>query len=768
MILSQRFSIISEATKQNKLQKLLSKNFCALFYTIVIVFVSNSFSQNLTPAKVASSKGTKPKVGLVLSGGGAKGFAHIGVLRVLEEAGVKVDYIAGTSMGAVVGGLYATGYNAKQIDSIFRVTDFDALLQDYIPRTSKNFYEKQNDEKYAFSLPLTGFKISIPIALSKGLYNYNALNQLFKNYRNTRDFSKLPIPFLCVATDVETGKEVVLKNGYLPQAILASSAFPSLFSPIEIDGKMLIDGGVSNNYPVEHVRAMGADIVIGVDVQDDLKQRKDLKEATRILVQITNLQMLENMKGKVALTDFYIKPEVAKFGIISFADGLEIIKKGEEAAFVHFEKLKKLGSSNFKLQYQKQTSDSLAIDKINIPDLENYTRAYVAGKLGFIEKSMICYDELKIGINKLSATQNFSSIGYEILKDNDNKNVLALTLVENPTRTYIKFGLHYDDLYKTAGLINFTRKRNMFKNDVASVDVIVGDNFRYNFDYYIDNGFYWSFGFKSRYNSFSRNVPNDFTTGQVLTELGLNALNVNFSDFTNQAYVQTVFRQKFQLGLGAEFKHLKIASSTVQTSQPAIENSNYWSTFGTIKFDSFDNKFYPSRGLYLSGDFQTYLFSNNYTGNFNPFSIAKAEVGFAKTFLKSITFKSQTQAGLAIGPQSVPFLNFVLGGYGFEGVNNFKHFYGYDFLSLIGDSFIKTTATFDYEFIKKNHINISANYANVQDNLFKKTSWISTPRFSGYAIGYGFESILGPVEIKQTYSPETGKGFTFVNVGFWF
>ena len=726
------------------------------------------FSQENTNPSVSSLGIKKPKIGLVLSGGGAKGFAHIGVLNVLEEAGVKIDYIAGTSMGAVVGGLYASGYNAKQIDSIFKVTDFDALLQDFVPRTSKNFYEKQNDEKYAFSLPFTGLKIAVPISLSKGLYNFNALNQLFKNQLHIRDFSKLPIPFLCIATNIETGKEVVLKNGYLPQAILASSAFPTLFSPIEIDGKMLIDGGVSNNYPVEHVKAMGADIIIGVDVQDDLKTRKDLKEATRILVQITNLQMLEKMKGKAEKTNIYIKPEVSKFGIISFEDRVEIIKKGEEAAFVFFEKLQKLGSPDFRKQYKKQSSDSLYIDKILISNLKNYTQDYIIGKLGFKENSTICFDKLKVGLNKLNATQNFSSIGYELNKNENNEYVLDLNVVENPIRSYVKFGLHYDDLYKTAGLINFTRKRNFFKNDVVSADVIVGDNFRYNFDYYIDNGFHWSFGVKSRYNSFSRNLGNDFTTGQVLTQLGLNAINVDFSDFTNQAYAQTVYRQKFQVGLGVEFKHLKIQSSTLQNTIPAIENSNYWSAFSTIKFDSFDNKFYPSKGLFLQGDFQTYLFSNNYTGNFNPFSIAKAEVGFATSFYKKITFKSHSEAGLAIGSQSVPFLNFVLGGYGFQTINNFKHFYGYDFLNLTGDSFIKTAVTFDYEFIKKNHVNLSANYAYVQDNLFETTSWISMPRYSGYALGYGFESILGPIEIKQTYSPETGRGFTFINVGFWF
>ena len=711
----------------------------------------------------------RPKIGLVLSGGGAKGFAHIGVLKVLEQAGVKVDYIGGTSMGAVVGGLYASGYSATQIDSIFKATNFDELLQDYIPRTSKNFYEKRNDELYAISLPFNKAKIGVPIALSKGLYNYNLLNQLTRNFRHVRDFSQLPIPFICIATDIETGKEVLLNKGYLAQALLASSAFPTLFSPVEIDGKLLIDGGVTNNYPVEEVRKMGADIIIGVDVQDELKDRKSLKEATRILVQITNLQMIEKMQGKIDQTDIYIKPDVESFGVITFDKGEEIIKKGEEATFVVYERLKALGNlDTYKIQNLRKSSDSIFIKDIQINNLENYTRAYVIGKLGFKPNKKISYKDLNIGINKINATQNFSTISYTLNQVDEKGDRLIVNLTEAKTKTFLKFGLHYDGLYKSAILTNLTQKRLFFKNDVTSFDLILGDNFRYNFDYYLDNGFYWSFGLKSRYNSFNKNVATDFSNGDILTAQNLSTININFSDLTNQAYVQTVFVQKFQLGLGIEFKNLKIKSATLQNSSQLFENSNYLSGFGNIKYDSYDNKYFPKNGVCLSGDFQTYLYSSNFSGDFNPFSIAKADFGFAKTFFKKATVKLQTEAGFAIGNQSVSYFNFVFGGYGFSTVNNFKHFYGYDFLSFAGDSFVKTTATFDYEIFKKNHVNFSANYANAEDNLFSTTDWISKPKYTGYAIGYGLETIVGPVEIKYAWSPELSKGFTWFTVGFWF
>ncbi|MBC7606737.1 MAG: patatin-like phospholipase family protein [Burkholderiales bacterium] len=728
---------------------------------LIITFFTIAFSQ--------AQKQDRPKIGLVLSGGGAKGFAHIGVLKVLEQAGIKVDYIGGTSMGAVVGGLYASGYSASQIDSIFKETDFDALLSDFIPRSSKNFYEKRNDELYAFSLPFNKLKIGIPTALSKGMYNYNLLNKLTLNVRHIRDFNQLPIPFLCIATNIETGEEVLLNKGYLPQAMLASGAFPTLFSPVEIDGALLVDGGVTNNYPVDEIKKLGADIIIGVDVQDDLKDRKSLKDATRILVQISNLQMIEKMKQKIKETDIYIKPDIRNFGVISFDEGQKIIKKGEEAAFTVYEKLKVLGdSTKVNLQHKALVKiDSLHIKKININDLDSYTRSYVIGKLKFKPDTNISYDDLKDGINNITATQNFSAISYTLEK-NGLGDDLVLNLQENPTTTYLKFGLHYDGLYKSGILINLTQKKTFFKNDITSIDVILGDNLRYNLDYYLDNGFYWSFGFKSRFNQFNRNIETDFKDGQLLKELGLNSINFDFSDFTNQAYLQTIFVQKFLLGAGLELKHLKLKSKTVGSSNPIFENSNYTSIFGYLKYDSLDNKYFPKTGWCFSGDFQSYIFSSDYNKDFNRFSVAKAEVGIAKTIYKKLTFRLQSEVGFAIGGKSNQYFDFVLGGYGYNTINNFKHFYGYDFLSLAGDSFVKSTVTLDYEIFKKNHLNLSANYANIEDNIFQTTDWISKIKYSGYAFGYGLETIVGPIEFKYSWSPEVGKGFAWFSIGFWF
>lgn len=731
----------------------------ALFVFLFFIF-QPSFAQDTI---------RKPKIGLVLSGGGAKGFAHVGVLKVLEAAGIKIDFIGGTSMGAVIGGLYASGYNATQIDSIVRVTNFDNLLIDYIPRSSKSFYEKRNDELYALILPFDNFKIGAPQSLSKGMFNYNLFNELTLHVRHVRDFNQLPTPFLCMATDIEFGQQVILNKGILAQALFASSALPSVFSPVILDGRFLIDGGVTNNYPIDEVRKLGADIIIGVDVQNGLRDREQLKDATKILFQITNLQMIEKMKLNAANTDIYIKPDIKEYGVVSFEKAKEIVLRGEEAAFSVYEKIDQLADKS-KAYYKpklKMESDSLNIVNIVCNNLKNYSKSYVEGKLKFKSGAKIRYKDLETGINNIDATHNFGAITYS-LEPNGNGDNLILNFTENPIKTYLKFGLHYDGLYKSAVLANITNKKTFFKNDIASFDLIIGDNVRYNLDYYVDNGYNLSYGLKSQLNQFNKNVTNEITNLSVVPLANVNSINVDFLDVTNQLYFQSIFAQKFLVGLGLEYKYVTIESETLAAIKPVLDKSNYSSVFAYMKYDSFDNQYFPTKGWYFSSDLHNYLFSSNYTGKFNPFSIAKADAGFALKILKKATLKAQAEAGFSIGEESVPFFNFVLGGYGFIPLNNFKPFYGYDFLSLAGNSFMKTSATIDFEIFKKNHLNFSANYANIETDYFKSLDWISLPKYSGYAIGYGLESIIGPLEVKYSWSPETAKGYTWFSIGFWF
>ncbi|WP_264559923.1 patatin-like phospholipase family protein [Flavobacterium sp. N2270] len=733
----------------------------------LILLISLLMISQISFAQDSITTNKKPKIGLVLSGGGAKGLAHIGVLKVIDSLGIKVDYIGGTSMGAIIGGLYASGYSGKDLEYLFNHVDIEALLQDYTPRNSKSFYEKRNDEIYAVTLPFYKFKVGLPSGYSKGLYNFNLLSKLTLHVSDVDDFSKLKIPFFCIATDAETGEEVILDKGILAKALVTSGALPTLYSPIEIDGRLLIDGGVVNNYPVEELKKRGADFIIGVDVQDGLKNRDQLNDVTSLLGQINSYSMAEKMSKKIKQTDIYIKPDIKGYNVISFEKVGELIPKGEIAA--------KQALSTPALDKNKTTllkdkiivSNAIYISGIEINSLENFTRAYVMGKLKIKQNTIVSFEDLEKGVNNLNATQNFSSVFYSF-KNVEDGTKLILELKEKKINRFLKFGLHYDDLFKSGALLNITQKKILVKNDVLSLDLILGDNFRYNLNYYIDNGFYWSFGINSRYSTFNKNIPSDFNNGVTLTTLGISSLNVDYSDLSNQLYLQTIFAQKFSIGGGAELKHLRIKSETLLNTNPIFDKSDYFSLFGYLKFDTFNQKYFPKKGAYFNGEIKSFVYSSDYNDDFENFSIVKGDVAVVQTFFKKIAVKLQSEAGFAIGEKSINSFDFALGGYGFASLNNFRPFLGYDFVSLLGDSYIKGSVVADYEIFKKHHIEFTANYANIGTNIFEDDTWVSKPMYSGYGVGYGFETIIGPIEVKHSWSPETGKHFTWFTVGFYF
>ncbi|WP_373057357.1 patatin-like phospholipase family protein [Zunongwangia sp. H14] len=716
-----------------------------------------------------------PKVGLVLSGGGAKGLAHIGVLKVLEEAGVRIDYIGGTSMGAIIGGLYASGYTANELDSIFQETNFNILIQDNLPRSAKTFYEKEDTEKYAISLPFNHFKIGFPSSLSKGQNIYNLMSRLTMHVGNISDFSNLPIPFFCTAADIETGEEVILDEGSLAKAVSASGAIPSLFSPVKINGRLLTDGGVANNYPVEELKKRGAEVIIGVDVQDSLINREDLKSVFDILAQIGNFRTISEMKEKIPQTDIYIKPDITKFSVLSFGEGEAIIDSGQVAAKRKYQELLELAARQDSppVKVKKKMQDSLRISGLEIEGNNTYPRSYIMGKLKLKYNTRFTFNDLNVGVNNLSATGNFDRISYNLVPNEGREDfVMNMQIEESRNKTFLQLALHYDELYETGALINLTRKSLLFTNDVASLDVVVGDRFRYYFDYYIDKGYYWSIGLKSRYNNFNKGISFDFANENAgLEGIGVNKLDIDYRDLTNQIYVETLFQQVFSFGMGAEHKYIKVTPESLLDEEGNIEHrvfedNNYFSAFGYLKYDSYDNKYFPRNGIYFDGDFHLYLFSSN--PDFAEFSIAKGKLGYAFTPAASFATRITTETGFKIGNDNVNTLDFFLGGYGNNPINNIVPFYGYDFISLSGDSYIKALLEVDYEIMRKNHLIAGANIANVGNKLYSTGKWFSLPDYTGYSLGYGLETFLGPLEVKYTFSPEAAQSYWFFSLGFWF
>lgn len=274
----------------------------------------------------------RPRIGLALSGGGARGCAHVGVLRVLEEMNVPVDYVAGTSMGAIVGGLYASGLSAARIEEILTTMDWSSIADDEQPRRDRAYRRKEDDQRYVMNLEIGLRGFVLPSGLRSGQRFTFELRRHTLPVTGVDDFRNLPIPFKAVATDIETGEKVVLDSGNLATAMRASMSIPGVFTPTEVDGRVLVDGGLVSNLPVEVVREMGADIVIAVDIGTQLQTGKKLRSLFDITSQSMTISSSRDVAALLTERDLLLTPDLAGRGTLAFGDVAEIICEGESEA----------------------------------------------------------------------------------------------------------------------------------------------------------------------------------------------------------------------------------------------------------------------------------------------------------------------------------------------------------------------------------------------------------------------------------------------------
>ncbi len=712
------------------------------------------------------------KVGVVLSGGGAKAFAHIALLQAIDSAGVRVDYIGGTSMGAVIGSLYASGYTGNQIDSIIRSIDFTKLVMDEVPRKSKSFFDKENNEKYALVLPVNKGKVGLPRALSKGQNILNGLNKLLEHVDSISDFSKLPIPFVCIATDLETGKAKVLKKGYLPKAVQASGAFPTLIEPVEIDGQLLVDGGVVDNFPVKEVRNMGANLIIGVQLGNELPKRDRLDSGIDIINQLVRFQMYSSYDENIEETDLLISPDTKAYSVTSFNEYEPIYDIGKEVAQQYYQQFVEIAKKQTIVREKhtlKKKSKTVFLDDVVIRGNVDYTRKYIRSKINLKEGKEVDRKKIYKGIDNLFATGNFSRIDYRFIENAENHTTLNLKVKQNEVSTFLKFGVHYDDLYKAAGLVNITSQHLISKNDIISLDLIIGDNPRYNFRYYIDNVSTFSFGINSRYYRFNADI-------EFLHDPNINDIDLKYRDFTNQLFVENVFGDFFKIGGGLEHKNISAFSNSLNSVIPQtiregdrsyFDHSNYINLIGFVKIDNYDKAYYPKKGFYLDGNLRWYMYSDNTDYNFNQFSQIQGKVGLAYTFFDSLTFQFLSEAGLNVGENGVNMLDFHLGGFGENYINTFVPFYGYQFSSFTTDGYLLSTLKTRVEIFKKNYLLGRVDAARLGNDFINGGDLFADTKL-GYGGGYGIESIIGPLEINYAYSPDVKENYWYFVVGFWF
>ncbi|MDP4223992.1 MAG: patatin-like phospholipase family protein [Bacteroidota bacterium] len=424
----------------------------------------------------------RPKIGLALSGGGSLGIAHLGVIKVMEEAGLRPDYITGVSMGSIIGGMYSVGYSSDSILHLLKKMDWDLLLSTNIPETKVIFPEKEHFNNSIIEYPVFSKKFQLPSGLISGQQIENQLSYYLWPVAGINDFSKFPIPFLCIGTDLVTGNMVHLASGYLPQAIRASMAVPTIFTPVKIDTALLTDGGVIRNYPAEEVRKMGADIIIGSYTGFlPYKDTRDLESITGIVKQIALLASLKDFESQKKITNILIIPKVKDLNSSVFTNVDTIYSRGYKAALPFREKMKRLADSLNSFGSQKPLDYILdrrtwTFNKVQVTGNRLYSNSQIRGILDIKPGDKVDKDALYNKIDLLYGKRWFENVSYRILSENDSL-ILSIDCKERP-KIMLYGGVYYDNYIRAGIVLRTTFKDLISRNSFLDLDFFLGQFYR--------------------------------------------------------------------------------------------------------------------------------------------------------------------------------------------------------------------------------------------------------------------------------------------------
>lgn len=708
----------------------------------------------------------RKKVGVVLSGGGAKGVAHIGALKVLEEAGIPIDYIAGTSMGAIVGGLYAIGYDTKTLDSMVRSQNWAQLLSDRVSLQNMSINEKEAAERYVFTVALSrDNKLKLPAGLVGGQNVLNLLTELTIGYNDSTDFTKFPIPFACVAYDMVKGEDVVIDKGNLPLAIRASMSIPGAFIPVRRDGMVLVDGGISNNYPVDVAKKMGADIIIGIDVGAGARTEDELNTVTDLLDQLTTFTGEQAKSRNIAMTDLYIHPEIAPYTAASFAPAAidTLINRGEQAARARWDQIialkERIGihaDENLARKDVAAPHSDLWIETIKFEGLEFEPESLVRRVSGLKEHTVITLRQLHDAVSKLQGAGLFSSVNYRL----DGKSPYNLTFfVKEQSQSSISIGLRFDTEEMAAILLDATyairggKHTSSFRvtsrlssNPYARTSYTLGSPTKGNL----------SLSYMFKYNRM-----NLYDRGKKLSnvDFGNHQIDLNFSNIKlHNIQINAGIRYDYY-----DYRSLLISSNSGDVSVPSEGLISY---YASAQLETLDSYYYPTRGqaLGLRASLHTDNFAT-YNGD-SPYAAISAYYRTAISLSDRVAFLPAIYGRTLIGNNvSFPSKNLIGGTVPGRYMQQQLPFIGIGKYEIVDNTIVVARLDFRVRLWKRHYASLKANYARQSYdilNLFDgEDIW-------GAGIGYSYNSVIGPIELLlESSSHNKGVGFYF-NLGYYF
>lgn len=709
------------------------------------------------------------KVGIVLSGGGAKGVAHIGALKVIEQAGIPIDYIVGTSMGSIIGGLYAIGYTPQQLDSMVNHQDWSFLLSDRIKRSDQTMAERQNAETYVLSIPFTrNMKEKALGGVIKGQNLANLFSELTVGYHDSISFNKLPIPFACVSENLVNGDEIVFHSGVLATTMRASMAIPGVFTPVRMGGMVLIDGGMKNNYPANIAKAMGADIIIGVDVQDSLKGADQLNNVSEIFGQIISIATQSNYESNLALTNAYIKVNVNGYSAASFnKPALDtLIHRGEVAAREQWTVLRQLKRKiGIPEDYVPKphgpytalsSTRTLFIKEITFEGIEDADKKWMMRKCNLKENSEMYLSQLYDALAILRGSQAYSNVSYQLNEKPDGYH-LNFSLEEKYEKN-LNLGIRFDSEEIASLLLNASLNLRTHIPSQISITGRLGKRYMARVDYTIEPLQMRNFNFAYQFEYNDINIYNR----------GKRAYNTTYKYHSGEFSFSDVWYKNLRFGVGFRFEYFKYKDFLYNSSDMhiVVKPEHTFSYFAQLHYNTYNKGYFPSKGSDIKGSYTLYTDNLTQYKGHAPFSAIAAS--WASVFSVSNRFALIPSAygRVLIGKSvSYPFLN-ALGG------NTFGRFLpqqlpfaGITNTELTENSVVVAGLKMRQRIGGRNYVTLTGNIALHDSHFFDILS--EKPLYGG-SIGYGYDSLFGPLEASFGYANQTKEVGFYVNLGYTF
>ena len=741
---------------------------CLLF---LLGFMWHTPMQALQPMHSSPSLHPRKKVGLVLGGGGAKGAAEVGVLKVLEEAGIPIDYIAGTSIGAIVGGLYAIGYDAADIDSLYRNQDWLFLLSDQVKRESETFLSKEEREKYIVHIPLSKErKVLLPTGYVKGQNIFNLFSKLTVGYHQVDDFSNLPIPYRCVAVDLVDGKEEVLSSGSLPLAMRASMSIPGVFAPVEWKGKMLVDGGALNNLPVDVAREMGADVIICVDLSTGWKKKEDLKSPSAVVEQLIGMMGQTKYRKNMAEADLYINPSLKGFSAASFQpEAIDtMIQRGELAARQKWGELMDL----------KKTIYADACDSVNIqimphekPQKPSHTEVYHIGSIRiegiggeeeeWIRKKIALRDDSEVSPQEIDGTlamlrglNIFSRVEYRL--SNDEPYELVFMLEPNESRR-ISVGARFDTQDLATVIAQISNNQQFSTRHHYALTGRISRNPFLEMKYAYGNLFGAKIGFSYRLSHYDFDLYADKHKQDALEFLSHSLAGFYTRDIGN-----------FRLKSGVQFDYYHYHSDMFMRDGNIQSRSSdhFLNYFASVTMDTYDRRYFPTRGSRIQVQGVLHTDDGLQYADGNPFGDASFRAESALRLNSRLyllpKLKSRFMFGSSIPAIYQNYAGGVADGYYLPWQMAWE---SAQHVHLLERNVVTGQLCFRYRVKGKFYLSALGEYGK---EAHKFSHILIGDDLWGGALRASYDFVLGPVSVQANYS-NLGKNVGFyINAGFIF